>query len=82
MVALSQTKEGKSTIFVGDKRGNINTLVSLVKTRIKWTNYMNEVVSLVIINGERNVGSISTFDYTMYSFRIADIPLPEYNTGF
>ena len=33
IVALSRTKLGKITIFVGDKRGTINALVFLVKTR-------------------------------------------------
>ena len=33
IVALSQIKLIKSTIFVGDERGTINALVSLVKTR-------------------------------------------------
>ena len=61
MVALSWTKEGKSTIFVGDKRGTINALVSLIKTRTQWTDYMDEVLSLVSINGKRNGGLISTF---------------------
>ena len=79
ILALSQTKEDKSTIFVGNKRGTINALVSLVKTRLQWTDYIDEVMSLVIINGERNVGSMSTFDCTTYSFRISDVPLPEFN---
>ena len=43
---------------------------------------MDEILSLVSINGERNGGSISTFDFTTYPFRIDDGPLPEYNTVF
>ena len=42
---------------------------------------MDKVLSLVSINGERNGGSASTFDYSLYPYRIADVPLPEYNNG-
>ena len=33
VAALSQPKEDKRTIFAGDKRGTINDLVSIIKTR-------------------------------------------------
>ena len=33
IVALNWTKEGKSTIFVGNRRGTVNALTSLIKTR-------------------------------------------------
>ena len=76
VLALSRTKEGKITIFVGDKRGTINSLVSRIKTRTQWTNYMDEVLSLISINGKKNCGSISTHNYPTYPFLIADIPFP------
>ena len=44
IVALSRTKEGKSTIFVRNRRGTINALFSLIKTRTQWTDYMDEVL--------------------------------------
>ena len=82
VVTLGLIKEGKSTTFVGDKRGTINASVSLIKTRKQWTDYTDEVLSLVSINREKNGGSISTFDHTSYPFCIVDVPLPECNTDF
>ena len=82
IVATSRTKLGKDTIFVGDKTGTINALVSILKHRTQWTDYMDRVLSLVSINGDTNDQNRSIFDYDTYPFRIADIPLPDCNTGF
>ena len=81
IVALSQTKEAKDTIFVENKSETINALVSLLKTMTQWTDYMDSVLSLVSINGDSNNVSISIFDHTTYPYRMADISLPECNTG-
>ena len=69
-------------MLIGDKRGTTTTLVYLIKTRTQWTDYTDKFLSLVIINRERNGGSISNFNYTAYPFRIADVPLPKFNTTF
>ena len=82
IVALSRTKLYKSSIFVGDKRGTINDPGSFIKTRTKCTDYMDTVFCLVSINGENNSQYISVFEYTTYSFLVADITFPEYNNGF
>ena len=54
-------------------------LISLIKTRPQWTEYMEAIISLVSTKRKRNGGSISTSDYATYPFRAADVPLSEYN---
>ena len=64
--ALSRTKLGNDITFIGDERGTINTLVSILKYRTQWTDYMNRVLSLVSINGDINDRKGSIFDYETY----------------
>ena len=60
----------------------VNGLVSLIKTRTPWTDYIDNIVCIVSINRDNNGQSMSVFEYTAYPFRVADIALPECNNGF
>ena len=76
VVAPSQTKLGKRTIFVGDTRDTINALVSLIKTRTQRNEHMYAFLCLVCIGRENNGQYMSVFDYTTYYFQVADSALP------
>ena len=76
------TKEAKDTILIENKTKTINALVVLLKTRTQWTDCLNNMLSLVNINGDSNNVSIFIFNHTTYPYHMTDISLPECNTTF
>ena len=83
IVAISCTKLGANTIFVGDKDSTIKALVSIIQFKYQWTDYMESVLEVVSINMNSN-GQESTvlFQPRIQPFCICDLPLPECKTGF
>ena len=73
---------GQNTIFVGDKRKTISTLVKVIKLRIAWMNYMENVLSLVSVNGSENYRNRLHMNQNEYPFRIADYSFPSASTGY
>ncbi len=80
IVALSRTKLGKNTIFVGDKNETIESLIELIRQRGQWTDYMEEVMD--IISGVEAENRNQSMNMNSFPFRICDIELPQCNTGF
>ena len=88
IVTLSRTKLGKNLIFVGSKNETINALVELIQMKSQWTDYMEEVLSLITIRNE-NINDNEAenprhrqLTQSHYPFRICDVVLPQCNTGF
>lgn len=86
LVIISRTKYAKDTIFVGEKEGTLDALVSLLKCRTQWTDYMERILRIVTINsGDDNKNAEenrSGLDQSSYPFRVRDICLPQDNTGY
>ena len=71
---------GRDTCFVGNKRNTINTLVRLIKTRNEWTNFFDNVLSIVSINQDKSHQSMIILDHRSHPFCTSNIPIPERNT--
>ena len=88
IVALSRTKVGKNTIFVGDQEDTINALARLICQKNQYTDYMESILELVTTNRSNEERSDylltnrSIHQPTNFPFRICDLPLPNCNTGF
>ena len=86
IVALSRTKIGINTIFVGNKNETIKALSRLIRQKNQYTDYMESILDLVTVNltnDDRDNGTSRTiYQPTNYPFRICDISLPNCNTGF
>ena len=82
IVALSRTRIGKNTIFVGNKENTVNALVTLIQQRNQWTDYMEKVLELVTINMTENTDT-NLFDQQQSNpYNVCDIPLPQDNLGY
>ena len=81
IVALTRTKIGKNVIIVGDMQETINAIISLIQTRIQWTNYMENILDLITV-GENIEERVPILNYRSFPFRICDISLPQSKTGF
>ena len=83
IVILSRTKRAKNTIFVGEKQDTLNALVELLLHRTQWTDYMEDVLSMVDINPDNDIPERQrVFNQETFPYRIADISLPDDNTGY
>ena len=88
IVALSRTKVGRNTIFVGNKNDTIKALSRLILQKNQFTDYMQNILDLVTVNispdNERGLGITNRTIHqpTNYPFRICDLSLPNCNTGF
>ena len=83
IVALSRTKQGKDTIFVGNKQSTIKALRMLIQLKNQWTDYMESVLRVVSIDSNcRDRLSTPLYQAREHPFRVCDIPLPDCNTGF
>ena len=81
IVAMTRTKLGKNVIFVGDKQETINAIIKLVQTRTQWTDYMENILSLVTMN-EIHENRVASLNLSTFPFRICDVTLPHDNSGF
>ena len=69
IVAISRTKVGANTIFVGDKDSTINALVSLIQMKNQWTDYMESVLQIVSINTDSSERENTVlFQGTLYPY--------------
>ena len=50
---LSHTKKAKDTIFVGDKNDTLHALKLLLTMKTQWTDYMEDVISVIMIGSEQ-----------------------------
>lgn len=83
IVALSRTRVGKNTIFVGPKDVTVNALVELIQQQNQWTDYMENVLSLTTVDyltDERE--SVIFQQQDSHPFRVCNIPLPQENVGY
>ena len=82
IVLLSRTRTGKDLIFVGNKIATIKALCNLVKGTSQWADYMENVLHIISVNGERNKRKQLYIHCTSYPFRMKDFYLPVCKTGF
>lgn len=90
IVACSRTKVGRNTIFVGDMVSIIDALVSLIRQKNQWTDYMEKVLDLTTMNGptaedqtEEVAPGRRVFNTERcFPFRLCDVSLPSCKTGF
>jgi hypothetical protein len=88
VVILSRTKKARDTIFVGNKHDTLNALKSILMKKTQWCEYMDKVLDVITLNA--NSSSIMNerqpiqqlHNFECYPFRIYDISLPQYQTGF
>ena len=79
---LSRTRLMKNTIFVGDKQDTIAGLKLFLTKRTQWSDYVNQVIDIITVNEEEaNFNNNVSLDQSNYPFRIADIALPQDQTG-
>lgn len=83
VVALSCTKLGKHTILVGRKEATVRNLISLIKSKNQWTDYMEDVLNVVTVGCSELQTVTSLLNVSQsFPFRICDIELPMCKTGF
>ena len=89
LVILSRTKLAKDTIFVGNKENTLDALVSLLKTRTQWTQYMEEILKIVTINHNYDNDNNEQIEYNerglnqqFFPYRICDISIPTDTSGY
>ena len=84
IVILSRTKYAKDTIFVGDKNNTLAALKDLLTRKTQQTDYMEEVLSLIII--DLNIANVPIRPHiltqALFPYQIYNFPLPQYNTGY
>lgn len=92
VVILSRTKLAKNSIFVGPINDTLNAFLELLMKKNQWSDYIEEVLSLVTINDSsdetlqqelqlqqhRN----NSMDQNAFPFRICDITLPVVSSGY
>ena len=81
IVALTRTKLGKNIIFVGDKNETIDSIIKLVQSRSQWTDFMENILSLVTIN-DYNINETSSLNLTNFPYRVCDTSLPQDSSGY
>jgi predicted GIY-YIG superfamily endonuclease len=88
VVILSRTKLAKNSMFIGPKNDTLDALQSLLTKKNQWSDYIEEILSLVTINHQETatatIGNNNNNSMSMNSFpyRICDIPLPEVASGY
>ena len=83
VVATSRTREGKNTIFVGNKESTIKSLTRLIKMKNQWTDYMEEVLRLTTVNHTGNEHPRRSFQPSeTFPFELSSVSLPNDSTGF
>ena len=84
IVALTRNKLGKNIILVGDVEETINAIVQLVQTKCQWTDYMENILNLITVDSDIAINQtrVPTLNLESFPFRICDISLPKFRTGF
>ena len=73
IVALTRTKLGKNIISNGDTRETTDSIIKLVQTRSQWTDFMENILSLLTVN-DYNINKISSLNLTNFSSLPQDTP--------
>ena len=81
IIALSRTKLGGNLNFVGDKNETLSSLLDLFQRNSHWIDYMEQVLRLITLNPD-DEDVARTMTQNNFPFRICDITLPQYKTGF
>ena len=81
IVAVTRIKLGKNIIFVGDKNETIDSIIKLVQTQSQWTDFMENILSLVTIN-DYNINEILSLNLTNFPFRVCNTSLPQDSSGY
>ena len=82
VVILSRTKFAKDSIFVGPKEETLTAFKQLLLKRNQWTDYIEDVLNIVTINSSEPSQLQHTFTQSSFPYRIADVCLPQCNTGY
>ena len=78
VVLISRVTRASDLIFVGDKEGNIQSLLRGLSNRDQYDEYMNHIVD-VIVNSKK-MENPRPVQQSLHPFRPKDIPLPGGNT--
>ena len=91
-VLLSRTKYAKNSMFIGPKNDTLKALTTLLLSKTQWSNYIEDILSLVTINNFMNDDQnllqmvqsqfCQTMNLNSFPYRIADIILPEVASGY
>ena len=82
VVILSRTKFAKDSIFVGPKEETLDAFRQLLLKRNQWTDYVEDVLNIVTINSKESSDLQHTFTQSSFLYQIADVCLPQCNTGY
>ena len=84
IVILSRTKRAKDTICVGDKNDTLHALRLLLTMKTQWTDYMEDIISVITIGSEQagQAPRRRILTQASFPFCIHDVPLPQCNTGY
>ena len=82
VVLISRTKHAKDSIFVGPKQDTLDAFKQLILQRNQWTDYIEDVLRLVTINDCDDTTTDQILTQTSFPYRIADVVLPQCNTGY
>jgi predicted GIY-YIG superfamily endonuclease len=83
LVIISRTKKAEDTIFVGNKEDTLDAMMSILRTRTQWTDYMESILKVVTINQEEEDNETrGTMDNSTFPFRPCDISLPTDSSGY
>ena len=81
IVALSQTRLMKKTIFVGNKNETINALKRLLTHRTQWCDYISEVININSVSSESFDNTTRSMNQVYFPFRLCDTSLPRDQTS-
>lgn len=79
VVIISRTKCPKKTIFVGNQFETLDALCDILVKKTQWTDYITKILNIITINEEQTTERVLTPEH--FPFRIADMRLPEVDTG-
>lgn len=82
VVKLSRTKKAKDSIFVGSKTETLRAFRKLLKKKNQWSDYIEEVLSLVTVNNTEYNRSSRIMTQRSFPFKICDVSLPQCMTGY
>ena len=82
IVILLRTRVMKNNIFFGPKNERIHILKLLFNHRTQWCDYIEEVMTIKNVNPNNSSESSASLNQFSFPFRICDISLPQYQTGY
>ena len=80
VVLLSRVSMARELIFVGDKKGNIDTIINGLQKKTQYDDYMNHVVDVIHASTSEKIESMP-LNLSLHPFRPKDIPLPVDDSG-